>query len=169
LKLARPRIPEIIEDSFRKLKAINIIDIEVGFKGISPKYHWVYIPGSLKPYRIGCSSNFYKIEKGFFSIYIEISLKENLEYKNIQINTIVKQLKKHKLIDQKAEIITSLKRKIEPAYVLYDKNWVMSRKKIFKFFKENSIIPMGRYGKWEYSSMEDAILDTKELSETGDL
>lgn len=170
LKKARPELPKTLKDSFCKLKAVNIIDLEIGFKGISPEYHWVYIPEkNLRPYRIGCSSNFYDIEKGFFSMYIEISYKENIEVKNIQLKRIVNQLKKVNLIDKNAEIMTSLKRKIKPAYVLYDMNWSNSREKIFKFFKKNSIIPLGRYGKWEYSSIEDAILDAKKLSESNEL
>ena len=47
----------------------------------------------------------------------------------------------------------------EPAYVIYDRDYAPAMKAILPFLKKARIIPAGRYGRWAYSSMEDAMLE----------
>ena len=44
------------------------------------------------------------------------------------------------------------------AYVLYDQERRRSVAEIQRFLREHQILSAGRYGAWEYSSMEDAIV-----------
>ena len=51
--------------------------------------------------------------------------------------------------------------RIENAYVLYDFNRAAALSVIFPYLREHGIISAGRYGAWEYDSMEGAILAGK--------
>ncbi len=170
-KLAYPSLTGNLNRSFNNLQAANVLDIEIGFKGDPPDYHWVYLPEKKYiPYRVGCSSNFYNLRsKGKFSIYAEISYSRYRKLPNINRKTlfdeVISQLKKTSLIDKRSKVLTHMIREIKPAYVIYDKHWKRSRKNIFIFFGNNSIIPTGRYGKWYYASIEDVIYNNKKIIE----
>ena len=47
---------------------------------------------------------------------------------------------------------------IKCAYVIYDKNRKKLVEQITNYLRENDIYTIGRYGSWEYSGMEDAML-----------
>jgi len=56
-------------------------------------------------------------------------------------------------------------RLINCSYVIYDENRKMALNKIFPFLQRNKIWSIGRYGAWEYSNMEDALLHGKRIAE----
>ncbi|MBN2364297.1 hypothetical protein JXL83_09210, partial [candidate division WOR-3 bacterium] len=138
-------------------------------KGKSPEYHWVYLPQkNLLPYRVGCSSNFYGSPEGKYSIYAEISYGDSKKLPRMNEEAIAQrvlcQLKKAGLIDASSITEKILTRKIDPAYVLFDFERKKVLRRIFSFFKEKSIFPLGRYGRWEYSSMEESIGDAMDMT-----
>ncbi len=47
------------------------------------------------------------------------------------------------------------------AYVRFDSNWNDIVDSTRQYLFKNSILSTGRYGKWNYTSMEDSILDGK--------
>jgi hypothetical protein len=49
--------------------------------------------------------------------------------------------------------------------VIYDFNYHESRETLLSFLKDLGIQSIGRYGDWNYSSMEDALLDGKRMAE----
>jgi hypothetical protein len=54
---------------------------------------------------------------------------------------------------------------IRYAYVVYNRDRRPALDTIFRFFSENGIQSIGRYGAWKYSFMEEAILDGKAAAE----
>jgi protoporphyrinogen oxidase len=56
-------------------------------------------------------------------------------------------------------------RRIPNAYVIYDFNYHDSRHTLLSYLKDVGIESIGRYGDWNYSSMEDALLDGKRMAE----
>jgi hypothetical protein len=49
-------------------------------------------------------------------------------------------------------------RKLDPAYVIYDAEREGALAAIEPFLREHGLVSTGRYGAWNYSSMEDALL-----------
>jgi protoporphyrinogen oxidase len=49
-------------------------------------------------------------------------------------------------------------RRIDHAYVVFDHAYYASLEAIRPFLREQRIISTGRYGGWNYSSMEDALI-----------
>jgi hypothetical protein len=56
------------------------------------------------------------------------------------------------------DVLFSKAREIPHAYVLYDEQYGAAKAEILRFLEHARILTAGRYGQWEYSSMEDAIL-----------
>jgi len=53
---------------------------------------------------------------------------------------------------------------LDYGYVVYDHQWKRSRRIILDWLKHTGIISIGRYGRWEYSTMEDAIGQGREAA-----
>jgi hypothetical protein len=55
--------------------------------------------------------------------------------------------------------------RIDCAYVLYDLKRTQALQTIFPYLHRHNIFSIGRYGAWEYNSMEGAILAGKQIAE----
>ena len=54
---------------------------------------------------------------------------------------------------------------INPAYVIYDRDRRVALPAIFDVLEKERIFSLGRFGGWEYSSMEDALRHGKQVAE----
>jgi protoporphyrinogen oxidase len=55
-------------------------------------------------------------------------------------------------------------RRIPHAYVVYDHAWERSRSRILEWLRSRRIHSIGRYGGWNYSAMEDALVAGRETA-----
>jgi hypothetical protein len=62
------------------------------------------------------------------------------------------------MIHRSADVLFARASEIPHAYVLFDEQYGPAKAEILKFFAQAGIQTAGRYGQWEYSSMEDAII-----------
>jgi len=54
---------------------------------------------------------------------------------------------------------------IKHAYVIYDQFRSRYLPQIIEFLRSHDIYPVGRYGRWEYTALEEAILQGKAVAE----
>jgi len=52
---------------------------------------------------------------------------------------------------------------VDPAYVIYDIDWMNCRRTIINYLNNNNISTIGRYGNWEYSGMEEALAQGRDV------
>lgn len=156
------RVPEKVSKASKRLRYVSVFNLNLGIKRehISDK-HWIYFPEKkFAFYRIGFTSNFssYLAPKGTSSIYTEVSYSKDkpLDKKRIT-RSIVEDLIKAGIITSRDKILAKLVLDIKYAYPLYDHEYRESVATIQKFLRENDIYSMGRFGSWEYLSMEDVI------------
>lgn len=162
--------PEKISRASEGLRYVSVFNLNLGIKreNISDK-HWVYFPEKdFSFYRVGFTSNFssYLVPKGTSSIYTEVSYSKDrpLDKKGIT-RRIIKDLIKAGIITSRDKILAKLVLDIKYAYPLYDHNHRESVAIIQKFLRENDIYSMGRFGSWEYLSMEDVINQGREIAQ----
>ena len=55
-------------------------------------------------------------------------------------------------------------RTIPVAYVLFDAEHAAARDEVLAGLRKHDVVAAGRYGRWEYSSMEDALLSGREAA-----
>ncbi len=124
--------------------------------------HWFYIPEEkFMPYRIGSFSNIYSnmAPEGMGSFYIEFTHQGEFESENIFRAESIKMMKDMKLIENEDDILFMYYRIIENGYVIYHKEYFEDMDEVSKWSVKNEILLAGRYGKWVYAAMEDAIID----------
>ncbi len=153
----------------KKLKIASVSYLNVAFnKELNHKGHWFYIPEEkYMVYRLGSFSNIYPqlAPKGKSSAYIEFTHQE--EFCNVEKfkQESIKLLLDMKLINSEKDIDFMNYRKIKSGYVIFNDSYFEDLEKFNNFAQKNDIIPIGRYGKWTYSAMENAILDGIEASQ----
>jgi UDP-galactopyranose mutase len=162
--------PEEIKDLSKGLRYISIVNINlgVGREGISD-HHWVYFPEPSYPfYRVGFLSNLSPsmAPKGTSALSVEISyLPSNPpSIEKVREQTIAT-LVDCGILRTEDKILAEKTFFIKHAYVIYDRFRSKHLPRIIQFLHKNQIYPLGRYGRWEYSTMEDAILQGKEAAE----
>ena len=160
-------IPPNIEDARHRLRANEVVYLNVGIDGqLGETDHWIYVPELKWPvYRVGSFSNAnpQMAPEGSSSLYIELSDRET---PISELRPVIEQmLVEMGLIECASQIRFMYPRRIQNAYVIYDFNYHESRRTLMTFLQECGIESIGRYGDWNYSSMEDALLDGKRLAE----
>lgn len=129
-------------------------------------YHWVYVPSKEIPfYRITFPGNINPVNcpKGFSAITLEFG---GDVYKNdiIAISSI-RALERMGILNESIIDIDLCWRLLDCGYVIYDQNRDRMLKTIFSFLQNYQVWSIGRYGSWEYSNMEDAIIHGKKVAE----
>ncbi len=133
--------------------------------------HWIYFPEKKYAfYRVGFWHNFSQnmVKKDHSSLYGEFSYlpktKNSKQLNKIKIESISKLTKilgisKQNIVEEKTLIL-------KHAYVLYDEWREKNLEKLQKSLTEESIYSTGRFGAWKYSSMQEAVLDGKDVINT---
>jgi len=153
-------VPDLVRKAAGMLNWTNITILNLSVKGLTIGYNWVYVPESKYPFfRFG---NYTKVAPNknrpeIFNLYIEFS--GGKEFSVIPpLNDILSNLKEMKVLDKNAEIIESLVLPVKYAYIVYDKHRDDAVKTVQEYLIANGVSSVGRFGNWEYSSMEDAII-----------
>jgi len=165
LRLIEEELPEDIKTEAKKLRWVPLYYLDIALdKKIPFDYHWIYVPEENTPiYRVGSYTNFSDklAPEGKSSLYVELSIRDKEKVEEY-LPKIFDYLKKMGLVISEKDIIYYRIRHIPYAYVIYDKNYGNATKTIHSFLKDKNIISIGRYGYWNYSSMEDALEMGKE-------
>ena len=153
------------ELSYNKVLVFNL-----GFdkKSTYNNTDWIYFPDkNINFYRAGFYDNILSTDK--LSMYIEIGYsKESVIDEstiNKELSLTLDNLKKCKIIDDTFKLVKYESIIMDPAYVHIDTLHDKKVKQIINELEKDNVYSVGRYGSWTYSSMEDAMLQSKELVE----
>lgn len=163
-------VPAAIIEAARRLRANSVLYFDVALKG-DPKphqdYHWIYLPEDEFPfYRVGSYS---AVERslapvGHRSYYVEMGHYGEVDPSRFE-GPMVDGLRKLGIIEDDKDILFVTPNVLSPAYVLFDAHYEVSRKTILDWLEQVGVISVGRYGRWQYNAMEDALLEGKEAAE----
>jgi len=162
------KIPKDIIACFKNLRWNSVFNLNLGIeRKLTNSWHWIYFPDKkFSFFRVGFPHNFSTslVPSDKTSLYIEVSYSTNKPINKNDIVTRIKDdLEEAGILTKADQICVEDINDIKYAYPIYDNNYYQSRAKILKFLVQNNIIPCGRYGSWRYMSMEDVILDGKDV------
>jgi protoporphyrinogen oxidase len=154
-------IPAEVEEAASKLRCNPLWYLDVATKTPSgTPHHWVYVPEEKYPfYRLGCYSHFSSAmapENGA-CFYVELADRNEPDL-DVIVPQVAAGMVEMGILKSAEDIAFVRKRKIEHAYVLYDHAYVPSLEVLTPFWQQNKVVSAGRYGAWNYSSMEDALI-----------
>lgn len=163
-------LPRAIREAAARLRCVSVynVNIAVSRERISDK-HWIYFPEPEYPfYRAGFPMNFSPAlgRPGCSSLYAEISHQpETVIPPDVLLQQVREGMERAGIFRGDDEIVVADVRDIRYAYVLFDKHRARVLPSILAELERRGIYSIGRYGRWEHTSMEDAIAQGKQLAE----
>lgn len=163
-------LPSAIKEAAEGLRCVSVYNVNLGVarERVSDK-HWIYFPEPRFPfYRAGFPMNFSPAlgRTGCSSLYVEISHHPtDLIPPAVLLKQVRGGLEHAGILRHDDEILVADVRDIRYAYVLFDRHRARALPAILAELEARGIYSIGRYGRWEHSSMEDAIRQGKTLAE----
>jgi protoporphyrinogen oxidase len=158
--------PPDVLDAARKLRSVSVTVVEIGADDVGGKrFHWAYFPEErFRFYRVGSPSevNPRLAPEGTRSFAVEFSHRGPVDPAPLAEHAI-DSLQALGLLDR-TRLRVLRTRTIPVAYVLFDHDHAAARAQLLAHFREHGVHAAGRYGNWEYSSMEDAILSGRDAA-----
>ncbi len=152
--------PDVVRDAVAKLRCTSLSYLDVALRRpILRDLHWVYVPARELPfYRIGCYSNFSPdvAPPGKSSLYVELSERGPVD--EAAVTRALDGLVTMGLVASRDDVEFVRARTLSHAYVIFDHDYYGALAVLEPFLREQGIVSTGRYGGWNYSSMEDALL-----------
>jgi len=163
-------LPQAIRDAAAGLRCVSVYNVNLGVaRERVSDYHWIYFPEPEYPfYRAGFPMNFSPAlgRPGCSSLYVEISHQPTESIPPaILLQRIRAGMERAGIFGPDDEIVVADVRDIRYAYVLFDKHRARALPVILEELERRGIYSIGRYGRWEHTSMEDAIAQGKKLAE----
>ncbi len=163
-------LPFIGENSLADRLSYNkVLVFNLGFnkKSALVDEHWLYIPDkTCNYYRVGFYDNILGQDK--LSMYIEIGYNKNDtitdEEIEKQLKLTLENLRHHGITDDETVLTDHVALVMDPAYVHITKETDADIKALFKQLAEKNVYSIGRYGGWTYCSMEDCMLEARNLA-----
>jgi protoporphyrinogen oxidase len=156
-------LPDDVREACTKLRWSSVFAVNLGLRtDCTQGRHWVYVPEEQYSfYRVGCYSNAAPTmaPKGHSSVWVETSYTAHrpLDRERARRDAI-QGLQAMGWLRGEDDIAAEWLLDIPFAYVTFDACHAKATRTIHEYLQQYDIAAAGRYGLWEYSSMEDAII-----------
>lgn len=153
--------PAAVRAARDTLRCTHLYYLDVALNGPCEKdLHWVYVPEAKYPfYRVGCYSNFSPemAPIGKANLYVELADRAPPVLDEL-LPVVADGLVEMGLIRHREIVRFARVRRLDHAYVVFDHAYYGALEIIRPFLEAHGILSTGRYGGWNYTSMEDALL-----------
>jgi protoporphyrinogen oxidase len=157
LQLARvPHDPSVF--SWNRVLVLNLGFDRKGQRGV----HWVYYPERRTCfYRVGWYDNIFDTDR--LSLYVEIGLPSSgtvdvgaLRARALDDLGREQVISDHRLVAEHSVVM-------DPAYVHITRRSIGEQQRLAAALREHQVHSIGRYGRWTYCSIEDNIVEARQL------
>jgi protoporphyrinogen oxidase len=169
LRMLRP-VPAGIPPAAREnLRAVRVVNVNLGVdrERVLP-CHWVYFPEEEFPfYRVGSPTNYSRgvAPRGCSSLYVEVARRRDEPVEEERLfEGVLEGLRRARILRRGDRILAREVLVLDPAYVIYDHFRQKSLPGIFRELERYEIHSTGRFGAWEYGSMETALGQGRETA-----
>jgi len=162
-------LPEEGEEWLRRLRYVSVTALHLGIEGkVNFPYHWIYFPEPEYPfYRVGFPSSLSPsmAPQGMRSMTVEVAHlpDQSLDRESLK-DGCLRGLRRSGLLEEGERVVVMRVSEIRHAYVFFDRWRGENLSRIMAFLRKGGIYPLGRYARWEYSTMEDALREGRALA-----
>ena len=169
LRILKPLPEGISRQAPGRLRAVRVINMNLGVdrKEVLP-CHWAYFPEPEFPfYRVGSPTNYsdHVAPGGCSSLYVEVARRrdEPVDQEALQ-EEVLEGLRRAGILRRSDRVLVRETVVLEPAYVIHDHFRREALPGILKRLEEQEIFSIGRFGAWEYGTMESALRQGRETA-----
>jgi protoporphyrinogen oxidase len=155
-------VPAEVRVAASQLRATHLQYLDLALEAPpGTDFHWAYVPEAKYPfYRVGCYTHFSPelAPAGKGSLYVELADRAEPKLDTL-LPEVVAALVEMGVLTGPEHVRFARARRIDCAYVIFDHDYYEALNVIRPFLADARIISTGRYGGWQYGSMEDALLE----------
>jgi protoporphyrinogen oxidase len=150
-----------------RLEWVSVYNLNLGVAKETRVGHWAYFA---EPeyvfYRVGFYHTFSETmaPPGHSSYYVEVSYSKHRPLSDDVDERIHDGLRRAGLLDDPSQIVARLPLKIAHAYGLQTPERRPAAAAIRAYLKDRSVEPVGRYGRWEYTAIEEALVEGRDAA-----
>jgi len=162
--------PDSLRHAASLLRAVGVYNINIGVDrpNVSDQ-HWVYFPeGQFIFSRVGFPMNFSRAvaPEGTSSLYIEITYPQGRRPDPEEAYArSIEGLERCGILHAGDRILTRVDIDIKTAYIVFDEHRQKHLTELIEYLESRDIHTAGRYGRWDYYSMEDSIRSGKAIAD----
>jgi len=155
--------PAALREDAARLSWVSIRAVNVGVRGepVRPDAQWIYVPDpSLAPHRVGlpCALTPAMAPEGHHSLVAEIAFDPDDDPgPDAHLEAALDGLARCGLLPDRDAVVHTRVVDIPKAYVVFDRARREVLPRLFAWCLDHDVVPMGRYGAWDYLSMEDSL------------
>ena len=163
-------LPADLAAAAERLSHVSIRAVNLGVRGEAPHAdaQWVYFPEAHAPFhRIGLPTALTPAmaPPGHHSLVAEISFRpEDDPGREASLEQTLSALERCGFLPQRDDVVHTRVVDIPEAYVVFDRARREVLPRLFAWFLERRIVPMGRYGVWDYLAMEDSLVHGRQIA-----
>lgn len=166
---AAVNVPEGVLDGIGRLRVASVLNLNMGLRECAPNgVHWVYVPDPDECiYRLGFASNFCTeaAPEGCCSVYVEASYMSSPAPSVDEVRaSAFRVLRALGMQASPSAVEVERVLRLDHAYVAHDQARQHASARAVEWLRSVDIHMLGRYGQWNYSSMEDAIVEARALA-----
>jgi len=156
-------LPPALREAARTLSHVSVRAVNLGVRGPAPHpdAQWIYVPGDSAPfYRVGLPSALSPTmaPAGHHALTAEISARPGtLPLPEESIAQSIDGLLALGLLRDRADVVQTHVVDIPEAYVVFDRERRRVLPELLRWYAQRGIVSLGRYGAWDYLSMEDCL------------
>lgn len=143
----------------------KVLVFNLGFdsKGNDTRNNWVYFPSKdLSFYRIGYYDNIFDSDR--MSLYVELGFEKGAHIDiDYWFKKVLEDLRSCGIITTQ-QLISHHSVVMDPAYVHIKEQSITDVQEKKMLLAQHNVYSIGRYGSWTYCSIEDGMLEAKDLS-----
>lgn len=157
-------LPAALRESAARLRHISVRVVNLGVRGapVAAGAQWIYFPEPAAPFhRIGLPAALTPAmaPPGHHSLVAEISFRpEQPPERDASVEQTIAALLASGLLRSRSDVVVTRVLDIPEAYVSFDRERRAVLPGLLRWYVERRVVPMGRYGTWDYLSMEDSLL-----------
>lgn len=156
-------LPAALRESAARLSHVSVRVVNLGVRGPPPHpaAQWIYFPDPKLPFhRIGLPAALTPAmaPPGHHSLVAEISYRpEQPVDSEAAVEQSVAALAACGLLRSRSDVVHTRVLDIPEAYVSFDRQRRQVLPALLRWYLERRVVPMGRYGTWDYLAMEDSL------------
>jgi protoporphyrinogen oxidase len=144
----------------------QVLVFNLGFDRKGPRdIHWMYFPDpAISFYRVGWYDNI--LDGDRMSLYVEIGAPDgaSVDVPGLR-ERVLADLRKEGIVTDH-QLVSEHHVALDPAYVHITKASLAETARLRGLLADQGVYSVGRYGAWTYCSIEDNLIETRELAQT---
>ena len=164
-----PGMPSEVAEAMRTLEYNGMVSILLGLERREhPDLSWIYLPHAVQgpSNRVTFMSNYspHNAPKGKSSFLCEVTLPGGQAFPGAELEQKVIAGMAAAGLLRRDEVLLTDRSEVRHAYVVFDHLYAARRKAIFAWMDSVALVPLGRFGRFEYDNSDQCVIRARELA-----